>query len=173
MRPRHESLTILHGFLTEHGHELVVAESLTAGLVQATIASRSGCSAYFRGGVTAYTLEDKVRLLRVDKATAEVCDCVSPEVAGQMARGALMLFDGFQKSGQVKWALATTGYADPDPSKGIAQYAEIALARSTGQAGTLVLARVCVTLDAPLSRDEFRNVVADQALDLLVQFLKR
>ena len=42
---------------------LAVAESLTAGLVQARVASVSGSSDYFLGGITAYSLDEKVRHL--------------------------------------------------------------------------------------------------------------
>ncbi len=71
---------------------LAAAESLTAGHVQARIAAVSGSSAYFRGGVTAYALEEKARLLGVDRAAAKKVNCVSAAVAEQMAVGALKLF---------------------------------------------------------------------------------
>lgn len=90
---------------------LAAAESLTAGHVQARIAAVSGSSAYFRGGVTAYTLDQKVRLLGVDRAAAKKVNCVSAAVAGQMATGALKLF-------KADLAVATTGYAEPSPAEG-------------------------------------------------------
>ena len=64
---------------------LAVAESLTAGHVQARIAAVSGASAYFLGGVTAYALAQKVALLGVDRAAAERVNCVSADVARQTA----------------------------------------------------------------------------------------
>ena len=48
-------------FLREPRLTLAAAESLTAGNVQARIASVSGASGYFRGGVTAYSIEEKVK----------------------------------------------------------------------------------------------------------------
>ena len=66
---------------------LAVAESLTCGHLQARIGSESGASGFFAGGVTAYTLEQKVTLLAVDRAVAEAVDCVSDQVARQMAFG--------------------------------------------------------------------------------------
>ena len=75
---------------------LAVAESLTAGQVQARIASVSGSSGYFLGGITAYTLEQKVRHLGVDRAAADPVDCVSAKVAEEMAAGAIRLFGSDQ-----------------------------------------------------------------------------
>lgn len=57
--------------LAEPKLTLAVAESLTAGNVQAQIAGVSGASGYFLGGVTAYSIEEKVRLLGVNRAGAK------------------------------------------------------------------------------------------------------
>ena len=59
------------------GLTLAVAESLTGGRLQARVTAESGSSAYFLGGVTAYTIESKVRLLAVDRSEAEASACVS------------------------------------------------------------------------------------------------
>jgi nicotinamide-nucleotide amidase len=100
-------------FLGPPRRTLAVAESLTCGRVQAAIGAISGASDFFLGGITAYTIEHKVRHLGVDRATAEACDAVSPAVAGQMAIGACRLFGS-------DLAVATTGYAEPWPARGIA-----------------------------------------------------
>ena len=50
---------------------LAVAESLTCGHLQAAIGAISGASEFFRGGLTAYTLAQKVRHLGVDRAAAD------------------------------------------------------------------------------------------------------
>lgn len=89
---------------------VAAAESLTAGHVQAAIGAVSGASNYFRGGMTAYSLEQKVGLLGVDRAAAEASHCVSQAVAEQMARGACALFGA-------DVGVATTGYAEPDPAR--------------------------------------------------------
>ena len=75
-------------FLREPRLTLAAAESLTAGNVQARIASVSGASGYFRGGVTAYSIEEKVKLLGVNRAAAKRVNCVSARVAEEMAAGA-------------------------------------------------------------------------------------
>jgi len=89
---------------------LAVAESLTAGHVQARIASVSGSSKYFLGGVTAYSLEQKVKLLGVNRTHAKSVDGVSQRVAVEMAAGAVNLFNA-------DITIATTGYAEPAPKK--------------------------------------------------------
>lgn len=91
---------------------LAVAESLTAGHVQARISSVSGASGYFLGGLTAYTLEQKVRRLGVNRAHARAVNCVSQRVAVEMASGAADFFGA-------DLALATTGYAEPDRAAGV------------------------------------------------------
>lgn len=89
---------------------LAAAESLTGGHVQAQIASVSGSSEYFLGGVTAYSLEEKVKLLGVNRAHAKSVHCVSQRVAVEMAAGAVKLFDA-------DITVATTGYAEPSPAQ--------------------------------------------------------
>ena len=56
--------------------KLAVAESVTAGRIQALIATVSGASNFFEGGLVAYSLSQKVRLLGVDSDHAEAVNCV-------------------------------------------------------------------------------------------------
>ena len=93
---------------------VAAAESLTCGNLQALLGRVSGASGYFAGGVTAYTLEQKVRLLGVNAERAAPVDSVSREVVEQMARGVADLFG-------TDFGLATTGYAEPVPARGIVQ----------------------------------------------------
>jgi nicotinamide-nucleotide amidase len=92
--------------------KLAVAESLTSGHLQARIGAVSGASNYFLGGVTAYTLAQKVKLLRVNRAAAKRVDCVSQRVAVEMAQGAIGLFGA-------DISVATTGYAEANPATGL------------------------------------------------------
>ncbi len=110
-------------FLTEPRLTLAVAESITCGQLQALIGSVSGASEFFRGGITAYTLEQKVRHLGVDQAAAAAVNCVSEDIARQMARGACALFGS-------DVGAATTGYAEASPAAGVlSPYACWAIAR--------------------------------------------
>ncbi|MDE3084311.1 MAG: CinA family protein, partial [Verrucomicrobiota bacterium] len=102
---------------------LAVAESVTCGRLQARMGAISGVSEFFLGGITAYTLDEKVRHLGVNRAEAEAVDCVSAAIAEQMARGACEFFGS-------DLTLATTGYAEPSTEKKIAApFAWWALAR--------------------------------------------
>ena len=108
----HPSTELKRLLLREPVLTLSVAESLTCGHVQARIGEASGASGYFLGGITAYSLEQKVKLLGVDRAQAAPVNSVSREVAEQMARGACELFGS-------DLAVATTGYAEPSIDDGV------------------------------------------------------
>ena len=89
------------------GRTVAVAESCTAGLLAARLTERPGSSAYFKGGVVAYSNEAKVDLLGVDAELIESHGAVSPEVAEAMADGALERFGA-------DVACSVTGIAGPD-----------------------------------------------------------
>jgi len=89
------------------GRRLAVAESCSGGLLAARITDLPGASAYFAGGVVAYSNEAKAELLGVDPALIEAQGAVSPEVAEAMSRGALERFDA-------DIAVSITGVAGPD-----------------------------------------------------------
>lgn len=146
---------------------LAVAESVTTGRLQARIGAISGASHFFRGGITAYSIDQKVKHLGVDRKKAEAVDCVSEEVAGEMARGACRLFDA-------DVALSTTGYAEPSVEWNIPQpFAWWALASRPTAADTpgSILASGCV--DCPgLDRTAVQERVTDAALAGLLNYLR-
>ena len=67
---------------------LASAESLTAGLVAASIATVPGASNVLRGGLIVYATELKSLLAGVDPELLRRQGAVDPEVAAQLARGA-------------------------------------------------------------------------------------
>jgi competence/damage-inducible protein CinA-like protein len=89
------------------GRRLALAESCSGGLMAARITSLPGASAYFAGGVVAYSNEAKAELLGVDPALIECNGAVSSEVAEAMSRGALERFGA-------DVAVSITGIAGPD-----------------------------------------------------------
>jgi len=93
---------------------IAVAESVTAGHLQAALSLAENARRFFHGGVVAYNLGQKVRLLHVDSIHAEECNCVSAAVAIQMAHGVSALFNS-------TIGVAITGYAAPVPEYGIAK----------------------------------------------------
>lgn len=143
---------------------LAVAESLTCGRLQARIGAISGASDFFLGGVTAYSLDQKVRHLGVNRAGAAAVNSVSGAVAEQMARGACILF-------RADVGVATTGYAEASAQWRVAApFAWWALARR-GPRGGFSFARGRV--DCPgLSRVEVQERVAEAAFDALAGWLR-
>ena len=98
--------------LAARGETLAVAESLTGGLLSATLVEVPGASAVFRGGLVAYATDLKARLVGVPDDLLADRGPVDPDVAVALARGA-------QKRCLADWGLATTGVAGPDPQGGI------------------------------------------------------
>ena len=97
--------------LRDLGWTLGIAESLTGGLVAASVVAVPGASAVFRGGVVAYATDLKASLLWVDATLLEVHGPVHPRVARQMA-------DGIRRAvgddhGPADVGIATTGIAGP------------------------------------------------------------
>ncbi|MFT4124114.1 MAG: nicotinamide-nucleotide amidohydrolase family protein [Microbacteriaceae bacterium] len=93
-----------------------VAESLTGGLLTASIVAVPGASRVLAGGVVAYATGVKRSLLGVDAALLAERGAVDPEVARQLADRvrALVAVDG--RPAQL--GLGTTGVAGPDPQDG-------------------------------------------------------
>jgi PncC family amidohydrolase len=73
--------------LTHHKLTLAVAESCTGGLIGHRLTNVPGSSAYFLGGVVAYSYDAKERLLGVLHNTLYDHGAVSEPVAREMARG--------------------------------------------------------------------------------------
>lgn len=82
------------------------AESCTGGLVGHLITEIAGSSAYFAGGAITYSYAAKERVLGVRHETLMTHGAVSYQVAQEMARGALRLYEA-------DVAVAITGVAGP------------------------------------------------------------
>lgn len=91
---------------TEKGLTLGTAESLTAGLIAATVADVSGASAVLMGGVVSYDPRVKHEVLGVSQEVIDTVGVVSEACALQMASGARKLL-------RVDVALSATGVAGP------------------------------------------------------------
>jgi len=66
---------------------IATAESCTGGLLASRLTDIGGSSRYFLAGVTAYSNDIKIRLLRVKKSVIKRCGAVSEQVALAMAEG--------------------------------------------------------------------------------------
>jgi nicotinamide-nucleotide amidase len=149
----------LHARLLAEKARVAAAESLTVGRVQALLGKVSGSSAYFVGGLAAYSSEVKTRLLGVDPAHAAEVNAVSARVAEEMARGACKLF-------HADIGVATTGYAEPDAARRVTEpMAWVAVAWG----GEVRVARVD---GAGLGREAMQAKSAAEALRLLAAWLE-
>jgi len=97
--------------LVERSETFATAESLTGGLVAATVVEIPGVSAVYRGGLVVYATELKHELAGVPEALLAERGPVDPDVA-------LALAEGARQRCVTDWGLATTGVAGPDPQDG-------------------------------------------------------
>lgn len=139
--------------LREQGATLATAESLTAGLVCATLARVPGASDVLRGGLAAYATDVKTAVLRVDAGLVAEHGVVSSQCARAMAMGARGLLSA-------DWAVSATGVAGPDRQEG--KPVGTVFVAAAGPAAVRVR-----ELRLSGSRDEIRLATVDGALDLL------
>lgn len=99
---------------------VATAESVTAGQLQFMLSQIENAAANFKGGITAYTLEEKVNLLGIDEDEARACDCVSSQIAEDMALQASHLFNA-------DFGIGVTGYATPVEESHFKLYAYFAI----------------------------------------------
>ena len=135
----------------------VTAESLTAGLIGASIVEIPGSSAYFDRGFITYSNEAKMECLGVSEDTLKSYGAVSEQTVVQMATGALL------KSSLGTMSVAVSGIAGPDG------------ATKTKRVGTVWMAvkhkdkaayTKCFIFDG--NREEVREQTVYQALCALV-----
>lgn len=98
--------------LAERGQTLASAESLTGGLLAASIVDVPGASAVFRGGLVTYATDLKRSLAGVPAGLLAARGPVDPDVA-------LALAEGVRVRCGADWGVATTGVAGPDSQHGI------------------------------------------------------
>lgn len=102
--------------LKARGLTIAVAESLTGGLVVASLVAVPGASAVVAGGVVAYQTELKHSLLGVSADLLAENGAVHPDVAVEMALGVRERLTLGGAPADI--GLATTGVAGPDPQDG-------------------------------------------------------
>ena len=90
---------------------ITAAESLTAGLFQASIADFSGVSAIFKGGFVTYSLEEKAKMLDIPQAELEIHGVVSAYTAEKMAEQA-------REKTASDIGISLTGVAGPESLEG-------------------------------------------------------
>ncbi len=97
--------------LKKRKKSITAAESLTAGLFQATIVDFSGVSAIFNGGFVTYSLEEKSKMLDISEQELKEHGVVSEFTAKKMAEQARL-------KTQSDYGVSLTGVAGPDSLEG-------------------------------------------------------
>jgi nicotinamide-nucleotide amidase len=97
--------------LTVRKQSVATAESLTAGLLAATLAGVPGASEVLRGGLITYTEHTKITLAGV---APQILDELGP-VAAPTARA---LAVGARQRCEATWGVGLTGAAGPEPHGG-------------------------------------------------------
>lgn len=146
--------------LVARGVFISVAESITGGLVQNAIVELSGASTFFEGGVTAYSLAQKHKLLGINYTHAQTVNCVSSTVAEEMASGVCDMFG-------TNVGISTTGYSEPMFDKGVDYpFAYVAVCINS----VLSVKKI----DAVgMTRNEVRSFICNKAIELCLEQLKK
>lgn len=139
-----ESVEKIRKPLLEKSETIAVAESVTAGLLQAALASAEEASKIFQGGMTVYNIGQKCRHLSIDPIHAMESNCVSGKMAKDMALSVAQSFTAH-------WGIGVTGYATPVPESGNKVFAHISIVHGEKElVNRLVDAGDKIALDAQL-----------------------
>ncbi len=108
MKYKKEIIDKIKDILMERNESIAVAESVTAGHLQAALSSAIDASKFFQGGITTYNLGQKARHLKIDPILGQNANCVDRKIAGTMAIEVAKLFSS-------DFSIAITGYASMVP----------------------------------------------------------
>jgi nicotinamide-nucleotide amidase len=146
--------TVIVRLLTERKATLALAESCTGGCIAHRLTNVPGASVVLLAGLVTYSNAAKQKFLGVRAGTLDEHGAVSKPVAREMAEGA-------RQQTRADYALSVTGIAGPTggtPDKPVGTVF-IGLA---GPGGTVVERQF-----NPYDRETFKQVTAQQALELL------
>ena len=107
-----ETVDAIAKTLIRRKQTIAVAESVTAGNIQAALSRAEKAAFFFQGGMTVYNIGQKCRQLNIDPIHAESCNSVSQKVADQLSTNIASVFLSH-------YGIGITGYAAPLPEKGI------------------------------------------------------
>ena len=101
---KEETINAIKDIILSKEETLSVAESVTAGHLQAAFSTAMDASKYFQGGITAYNLGQKARHLNVEPILAGKTNCIEQRIANTMAIEVSRMFLS-------NYGIAITGYA--------------------------------------------------------------
>ncbi|TYP83708.1 CinA family protein [Blastococcus xanthinilyticus] len=148
----------VHRALLGRGETVAAAESLTAGLLCATLAAVPGASATLRGGAVVYATDLKAALAGVPEDLLAAHGPVSRPTAAALA-------EGIRVRCSATWGIGLTGVAGPDPVDGHGP-GRVYLGLSDGERTDVV------QLDLPGDRAAVRTGAVDHALTALLDRLR-
>jgi len=143
--------------LQENNLTIAVAESLTGGLVAASLTEIPGASKVFKGSITAYADEIKQNILNVKDETITNFTSISEQVALEMAINV-------RKIMKSDIGISTTGVAGPEKSAGFAP-GLVFVAISIGDHN------MCQKLEITGDRSKIRNQTVHEILQLTLSRL--
>jgi nicotinamide-nucleotide amidase len=143
--------------LQEKNLTIAVAESLTGGLVAASLTEIPGASKVFKGSITAYADEIKQNVLNVNKETILKFTSISEQVALEMAINVRTIMKS-------DIGISTTGVAGPEKSAGFAP-GLVFVAISIGDHN------MCQKLEITGDRSKIRNQTVHEILQLTLSRL--
>ena len=152
-----ELASILIKKLQEKNLTISVAESLTGGLIAASLTEIPGASSVFKGSVTAYSDEIKQNVLHVNEDTITNFTSISEQVALEMAINV-------RKIMKSDIGISTTGVAGPEKSAGFAP-GLVFVAISIGDHN------MCQKLEITGDRSKIRNQTVQEILQLTLSRL--
>ncbi|MEV4655655.1 CinA family protein [Micromonospora sp. NPDC049301] len=148
---------VVHSLSQRH-ETLATVESLTGGLLAASIVEIAGVSGVYQGGLVVYATELKAELAGVPAELLAERGPVDPDVAAALAEG------GRRRCG-ADWGLATTGVAGPEPQDG--KPVGLVYVAVAGPKGGEVR-----QLDLDGGRDHVRSAAVTEALRLLAERIR-
>ncbi|MDQ6814493.1 MAG: CinA family protein [Bacteroidota bacterium] len=117
-----DAINSIKEILIEKEETISVAESVTAGHLQAAFSAGVDASKYFQGGITAYNIGQKARHLHIDPILGSKVNCVAAKIAHTMAVEVASMFSS-------DYGVGITGYASIVPEskeEGLFAYFSIA-----------------------------------------------
>lgn len=103
-----ETINAVKDIFVKAEETIAVAESVTAGHLQAAFSAGLEASQYFQGGITTYNLGQKSRHLHVDPVLCNKVNCVAQKIADTMAIEVAKMFSS-------NYGIGITGYASIVP----------------------------------------------------------
>lgn len=149
---------IVASLLRKRKFTIALAESCTGGLVSHRLTNVPGSSNYFYSGITTYSNQAKIALLKVDEELIKEKGAVSSEVAKKMAMGTRV-------SANADLGLGITGIAGPTGATATKPVGLVYLALSDR------IKQVTEKFIFPGNREQIKWRASQAALDLLRRYL--